>query len=288
MIPLDRIEVLNPRERNQKKFDTIVHSIGVVGLKKPITVTPRSSEDGAERYMLICGEGRLKAYQRLGEARIPALVVSASDEDAYVMSLAENIARRRHRPLELLQGITLLKERGCSAGEIARRTGLNDSYVRSILELAEKGEERLMIAVERGQIPLTVAMVIVKAGDDDKAVQLAMQDAYEAGSLRGHQLMYVKKLVERRQFLGRSITRKSPDRKPVTSSSLVRAYQKEVERQRLMVRKSSLVQQRLFFILGALRKLIADENLVNVLRLEGLDTLPRYLADRVVRNGGAL
>ena len=149
MLPLDRIEVLNPRERNQRKFDTIVQSIESVGLKKPITVTPRPSGDGAERYVLICGEGRLKAYQRLGETRIPALVVSTSDEDAYVMSLAENIVRRRHQPLELLHGITLLKERGCSAVDIARRTGLNETYVRNILELAEKGEERLMVAVER-------------------------------------------------------------------------------------------------------------------------------------------
>ena len=56
----------------------------------------------------------------------------------------------------------------------------------------------------------------------------------------------------------------------------------------MMVRKSSLVQQRLFFILGALRKMFVDENLVNILRLEGLDTLPKYLGERIVRIGGAL
>ena len=57
MIPLERIEVLNPRERNPRKFDLIVDNIGAVGLKKPITVTPRPGEDGAERYVLVCGEG---------------------------------------------------------------------------------------------------------------------------------------------------------------------------------------------------------------------------------------
>src|SRR5690348_17291908 len=97
MIPLDRIDVLNPRERNQRKFDLIVDNIGAVGLKKPVTVTPRPGQDGAERYLLICGEGRFKAFQRLGETSIPALVVNVSDEDAFVMSLAENVARRRHQ-----------------------------------------------------------------------------------------------------------------------------------------------------------------------------------------------
>lgn len=289
MIPLERIEVLNPRDRNQRKFDVIVSNIGAVGLKKPVTVTPRPGEDGAERYLLVCGEGRLKAFQRLGESRIPALVVTVSDEDAFVMSLTENIARRRHQPLELLHGLTLLRDRGCSVKEIARRTDLHETYIRQILELADKGEERLLVAVERGKIPITVALLIVSAGDDDKAIQMAMQDSYESGELRGPQLLDAKKLVERRQFLGRTIARGTPRKKPeVSSASLVRAYQKEVERQRMMVRKSSLAQQRLLFILGALRKMFTDENLVNILRLEGLDTLPTYLAERVVRMGGTL
>lgn len=288
MIPLDRIEVLNPRERDQRKFSLIVENIEAVGLKKPVTVTPRPGNDGAERYVLVCGEGRFKAFQRLGETRIPALVVTVSDEDAYVMSLAENIARRRHKPLELLRGVTLLRDKGCAAKDISRKTGLHETYVRQILELLEKGEERLLVAVERGRIPITVATLIVGAGNDDKAVQMAMQEAYESGKLRGPQLMYAKRLVERRQFLGRSIARAAPRKKSaVTTASLVRAYQKEVERQRLMVRKSSIVQQRLFFIFGALRRMFEDENFVNVLRLEGLDTLPKYLAERVSGHGGA-
>lgn len=64
MIPMDRIEILNPRERNQRKFSAIVENIGAVGLKKPVTVTPRPGEDGAERYVLVCGEGRFKAFQQ--------------------------------------------------------------------------------------------------------------------------------------------------------------------------------------------------------------------------------
>lgn len=288
MIPLERIDVLNPRDRNQRKFKLIIDNIGAVGLKKPVTVTPRRGEDGAERYLLVCGEGRFKAFQRLGETRIPALVVLVSDEDAFLMGLAENVARRRHRPLDLLRGITLLRDQGCSVKDISHKTNLGENYIHEILVLLDKGEERLLVAVERGKIPISVALLIVSAGDDNKAVQLAMQDAYESGELRGPQLMYVKRLVERRQFLGRSLTPAQRKNKPeVTTSSLVRAYQKEVERQRLMVRKSSLVQQRLFFIFGALRRMFEDENLVNVLRLEGLDTLPKYLSDRVAGNGGA-
>lgn len=290
MIPIDRIEVLNPRERNQRKLDAIVDNIGSIGLKKPVTVTPRPGSDGAERYLLVCGEGRLKAFRKFGESRIPALVVDVSDEDAFVMSLAENIARRRHQPLELLRGISLLKEKGYSPKVIGEKTNLHETYVRQILELAEKGEERLLVAVEGGKLPISIAILIVGAGDDDKALQLAMQDAYESGALRGPQLMYAKRLIERRQFLGRSITTQSTTKKKadVTSSSLIRAYKKEVERQRLMIRRAASVQQRLLFVLGAFGKMYADDNFMNILRLEKLDSLPKYLGERILRSGGTV
>ena len=92
MIPIERIDVLNSRERNQAIFAEIVENISAIGLKKPITVTVRAGDDGAERYLLICGEGRLKAFRALGETRIPALVVVASHEDAVIMSQPEKNA----------------------------------------------------------------------------------------------------------------------------------------------------------------------------------------------------
>ncbi|MGB8409735.1 MAG: ParB/RepB/Spo0J family partition protein, partial [Gallionella sp.] len=143
MIPLDRIDVLNPRERNKGVFDEIVGNIKAIGLKKPITVTPRKGPDGSERYLLICGEGRMKAFRSLGEKTIPALVVAVSDENAFIMSLAENIARRQYRPLELLAGIEQLRDQGYDKKIIAQKTGLTVEYVQGILILLKNGEERL-------------------------------------------------------------------------------------------------------------------------------------------------
>ena len=71
----------------------------------------------------------------------------------------------------------------------------------------------------------------------------------------------------------------------MTTSSLVRTYQKEVERQKAMVRKATIAQQRLLFTVSALQELFKDDNFVNLLRAEGLDTLPRYLAERVWTDG---
>jgi ParB family chromosome partitioning protein len=286
MIPIDKIEILNPRERNTRVFEEIVGNIKTIGLKKPITVTPRFGPDDEEHYLLICGEGRLKAFRSLGEATIPALVVKVSDEDAYIMSLAENIARRQCRPLELLAGIQQLRDQGYDKNTIAAKVGFTPEYVYGILLLLQNGEERLLVAVERGRIPLNTALAIVGAGDSSKAVQVALQDAYESGKLRGKQLLQARRIIERRQALGRSVARGTTrKREDVTTSSLVRVYTKEVERQKLMVKKAELTQQRLLFVVGALREMLADENFTNLLRAEGLDTLPKYLAERVWAGG---
>lgn len=286
MIPINLIDVLNPRERNKNVFEEIVGNIKAIGLKKPITVTPRAGPDGTERYLLICGEGRMKAFRSLGEETIPALVVTVSDENAFIMSLTENIARRQYRPLELLAGIEQLREQGYDKKVIAQKTGLTLEYVHGILMLLKNGEERLLVAVERGRIPLNAALTIAGAGDDDKDIQAALQDAYESGKLRGKQLIQARRVIESRQNLGRSVARGTPRNRPdVTTSSLVRVYQKEVDRQKQMVKKAEIAQQRLLFVVGALRELFADEHFATLLRAEGLDSLPKYLADRVWSGG---
>ena len=52
------------------------------------------------------------------------------------------------------------------------------------------------------------------------------------------------------------------------------------------MKKAELTQQRLLFVVSALRQLLADENFVTLLRAEHLDTMPNYLANRVWPNGG--
>ena len=286
MIPVDKIEVLNPRERNGRIFDDIVGNIKTIGLKKPVTVTPRKDANGDEKFLLICGEGRLKAFKSLGEKTIPAMVVEVSNEDAFIMSLAENIARRQGRTLELLAGIDQLNKQGYDKKTIAEKTGLGTDYVHGILQLLKNGEERLLIAVESGRIPLNVALTIAGTGSNDKDVQSALQEAYENGQLRGNHLIQARKVIEKRRSLGRSIARGAPRKlADVTSSSLIRTYQNEVGRQKLMVKKAEFAQQRLLFVVEAMRQLLADENFTNLLRAEGLDTLPKYIADRVWSGG---
>ena len=284
-IPVELIDVLNPRARNRKVFKEIVGSIAHLGLKKPITVTRRAHHGGI-RYDLVCGQGRLEAYRHLGQTQIPALVVEASAEDCLIMSLVENLARRQRRAIDLLHDVEGLKRRGYDETAIARKTDLSLEYVRAVVRLLEKGEHRLLQAVESGHIPVSVAVEIAET--DDVGAQRALQQAYEKNLLRGWKLRLAQQLVDRRQRRGKRF--KAAPRKreqPLSSASLLRVYKDSADKKRILVRKAEATHGKLIFVIEALRKLLNDEHFVTLLRAEGIESLPRNLAGRLQATEGA-
>jgi ParB family chromosome partitioning protein len=283
LIPPERIRVLNPRVRNKRKFEEIVENIARVGLKRPITVSKRPGTDPAE-YDLACGQGRLEAFIELKQTAIPAIVINAGESDCLVMSLVENCARRQHRAIDLMQEVATLRKRGYDDRQIAAKIGVSPEYVNMIAGLLERGEERLVSAVETGLIPLNLAIEIAKA--DDEGAQRALTQAYTEKKLRGKKLVAVRRLLQQRQRRGRHVSeipfgRRDGQRRPLTSEALVRVYRQEADRQKLMIKKAEITQNRLLFVVEAFRSLRADENFATLLRAEGLDSMPAYLKERL-------
>ena len=282
MIPTNQINILNPRSRNRIVFQGMVANISSLGLKRPITVARRAeaTSDG-KPYDLVCGQGRLEAFVALGQTEIPSIVREASREECYLMSLVENIARRQIRPVELLREIENLKSRGYTTTEIAKKIDVAKSYVTGVTHLLKNGEERLLHAVDKGRIPLSVAMQIANA--DEEGIQRALCQAYEDKTLRGRKLLIIRRIIEMRKANGKrcnSGVRRRNDGLQ-SAESLVRIYRQEADRQKLLVKKSQLTEHRLLFIVSALKNLFRDENFVTLLRAEGLDTLPAYLAEKI-------
>jgi ParB family transcriptional regulator, chromosome partitioning protein len=280
MVPIAKIHVLNARARNRTKFREITENISSVGLKKPITVSRRGEGDDA--YDLVCGQGRLEAYVARGETEIPALVIDATLEERYLKSLVENLARRTQTPVEMARAMLTLKERGHSNAEIAAKVGLSEKYVSNLLRLLASGEERIVAAVERGEIPITVAIDI--ASSDDAAIQRSLQEAYESGKLRGRAFHRVRRVIDERRVRGKTL-RGSGTHTPNGPSThdLVRTMRKETQKQELLVKKAHLCEQQLRFVLSALGDLFSEDSFVNLLRAEKLDALPKYLAESIKR-----
>ena len=283
-IPIDQIRFLNPRVRNRRNFQEIVQSIAKVGLKRPITVSPRKTDTDSASYDLVCGQGRIEAFIQLGQTTIPAIVIEAEESDCLVRSLVENCARRQHRAIDLLQDIGTLRGRGYDDREIAAKIGVSSDYIRMIGTLLEKGEERLVAAVEAGILPLNMAIEIAKSSDED--VQHALTQAYTEKKLRGKKLVAVRRIIEQRRRSGKQMHdsrfgRRDGSKRPLTGESIIRVYREEAAKQKLLVKKAEVTQSRLLFIVEAIRELRDDENFANLLRAESLDSMPAFLEQRI-------
>lgn len=288
LIPTDRIRILNPRVRNKRAFAEMVENIARIGLKRPITVAPRPGTDPQE-YDLVCGQGRLEAFIELKQDRIPAIVIDADESDCLIMSLVENFARRQHNPIDLMREIGALRRRGYSDRQIGEKIGVSTEYVTMIAGLLEKGEERLVSAVETGVLPLNLAIQISKT--DATGAQKALMDAYTQNKLRGRKLALVRRLIQQRDLRGPQLQNNPLGRRTakraVTSEGLVRAYQQEATRQKLLIKKAELTQSRLMFVREAFRTLCTDAHFMTLLRAEGLETMPADLARSVIEGASA-
>jgi ParB family transcriptional regulator, chromosome partitioning protein len=286
MIPIGQITVINPRARNRRLHREIIENIETIGLKRPITVRRRSGEPAAQ-YDLVCGEGRLEAFRILGATEIPAVVTDASESDCLVMSLVENIARRQHPAIEVMGDIASLHERGYQETEIAQKIGVSPGWVAMIITLLERGEERLLVAVETGLISVGFAIDIAKA--DHAEVQNVLTEAYAAGKIKGKKLGAVRRLLDQRMNKNKTIRTKPLGRtsthKKLTPDDLVRLCHREAEKQRVLVKKSDYAQAKLLFIVEALKDLLSDEAFTTLLRAERLDTMPRALTGRITGEG---
>lgn len=277
MIPIAKIRVINSRERDRAKHDKIKESIATVGLKKPIQVSRRSESD-EDGYDLVYGEGRINAFIALGATEIPAIVVDLPKDERLLRSLVENMARRHRNPAALLREIERLKALGYNNVAIGKKIGISDGFISELLRLVKAGEERLVKAALTGKVPISVAIDIAKL--DGVEAQRELLKAYESKQLKSVSLRTVRRLIEQRRLLGKGCgsgprqTAQGP-----SADSFVNAYRREMERQKAMARKAAVAEERLLFIIEALRKLRTDENFTTLLRAEDLDTVPESLAE---------
>jgi ParB family chromosome partitioning protein len=282
-IPIDRIQILNPRSRDRTQHRTIMESIRSTGLRRPVTVTRRVDADGSERFDLVCGQGRIEALTALGHTYVPAIFVEANEEDCLVMSLLENIARRSPAPIDVMREIGALRARGHSDAEIGELIGTSTSWVNLVGALLDKGEERLLVGVQTGVITLAMAVDIAKATTPE--IQNILSEAYEKG-IRGKQIGRLRRLLEARSqhsghLPGGYRALPKGERRKVSTAELRRLLEKEAERQRLIAKKAAYVYERIAYCVTAIKELLAIPEFLTLIKNEHVDSMPKMLADRI-------
>jgi ParB family chromosome partitioning protein len=274
LIPLDSIRVINPRFRNRKKYREIINNISDVGLKKPITVCRRTGGG----YDLVCGQGRLEACIQLGQIMVPAIIKDISTEDALLMSLVENIARKKPTTMETIRQLAILRDRGYKEADIAKKTGIIENQVYVLLHLFDHGEEQLLSAIEMGRISAASAAIIARSEHSD--VQRALLEAVEQDLISPAELTKARVVADRRKAFAR-FRNHNEKSATLTREAIVRTFRREQQKQRQALKRADLCETRLFFVTNALKMLFRDENFVNLLRAEGLESMPEYLAEKI-------
>ena len=107
---------------DEEELKQLADSIDEVGLLQPITVRKLDHL----KYELIAGERRLRAHQFLGKTLIEAIVVDVSEEEASLLTLAENLKREDLSDYEIFIGLYSLDEKlKKNKQRLAKSLGLN-------------------------------------------------------------------------------------------------------------------------------------------------------------------
>ena len=136
-LELNQIEA-NPNQP-RKFFDEaslqeLAQSIENKGLLQPILVKAMAEE----RYTIVAGERRYRAYQLLQRLTIPAII---SDGDMDEVSIIENVQREDLRPMELAESLfRLMESHGYTQEDTAKVIGKARSTVTELFSLLKLPE----------------------------------------------------------------------------------------------------------------------------------------------------
>ncbi|MET8681852.1 ParB/RepB/Spo0J family partition protein [Streptomyces sp. NPDC004647] len=170
-LEIDQIAA-NP-EQPRKFFDEAKHeelkgSIEENGLLQPVVVRP--IEGGETPYMLIAGERRWRACKAAGLKVIPSKVIKdASEERAYVLSIAENVGREDMTIMEEAGAYADLRAAGWSPAKIAKQFGKTETHIKWRLGLLTLREE-VSKMVDKGEIKPNLAWHIAQLNPSNQMV----------------------------------------------------------------------------------------------------------------------
>ncbi len=139
------ISSIQPNQRQPRKdFDAtaieeLAASIRSAGLLQPVIVRPALGSP--DRFELIAGERRLRACKSLGWKSIPAIVTQATDQNAGVWALIENVHRADLNPMDRALSLKqLASEFRLTHEALSEQVGLDRSSVTNLLRMAELDE----------------------------------------------------------------------------------------------------------------------------------------------------
>ena len=181
-IAVTRVEP-NPYQPRKEFADDaladLVESIRAEGLLQPIVVRPVG-----DKFQLIAGERRWRAFQKLAIKTIPARVMTSSDASSASLALIENLQRADLNPIEEAHGYaSLIRDFDLTQDAAAQRVGKGRATVANSLRLlALEGE--LQAYVGKGMLSVGHAKVLLGVENGPERLVLARRTLEQGLSVR--------------------------------------------------------------------------------------------------------
>lgn len=273
-IKIDKIKIINPRERDPARFEENVASIQRLGLKRPIVVNTRFIKEHG-MYELVCGQGRIEAYQKLSFDTIPSLAVDVDRETALIMSIAENATRSTPPPIWFAQVIKGFADTGMPIEQIALILDRPPDKIRQYLQLISKGDKILIEAVERGTVSVSSALAIIVESDGD--LQALLTRGIENRLFDFSEIPAVRKLIHAKMKFYQDNAKRAekPKYQNMTLDDLRKEIKKTLDKQEEFIRKSRRHENQLLVLTEDLKRLFADNEWITLLQSNGLDNYPK-------------
>ena len=167
------------KEFSDEALAELVESIRAEGLLQPVVV--RAAGD---RFQLIAGERRWRAFQQLKLKSIPARVMTSSDASSASLALIENLQRADLNPLEEAHGYaSLIRDFDLTQDAAAQRVGKGRATVANSLRLLGL-EPELQGYVGKGMLSVGHAKVLLGVEHSPERLLLARRALEQGLSVR--------------------------------------------------------------------------------------------------------
>ena len=198
-IDISKIDVnpFQPRSTfDKEKLDELITSIKNIGLIQPVTVKNISKN----KFQLISGERRLKAFKELKIKKIPSYVRNADDNESLEMALVENIHRQDLDSIEIaISYKRLIDEIKLTQEELSLKIGKKRSTISNYLRLLKlnpiiqsgikdgfisMGHGRAMINIDDEKMQINIYEKIISKNLSVRNTEKLIQSLKKEGSLK--------------------------------------------------------------------------------------------------------
>jgi len=167
------------KEFSDEALTELVESIRAEGLLQPIVVRPVG-----DKFQLIAGERRWRAFQKLGLKSIAARIMNSSDASSASLAMIENLQRADLNPIEEAHGYaSLIRDFDLTQDAAAQRVGKGRATVANSLRLLGL-EAELQGYVGKGMLSVGHAKVLLGVEGSAERLVLARRSLEQGLSVR--------------------------------------------------------------------------------------------------------